>query len=125
MSFKMIRLLLDHTISCPHRALLMLNGRYRSLHIVAVQFRNLWKVIRRPYSNMVSHGILGDLKQFRKICDIEADLSDLFKTLQVQRNTDTGISYYRADFEIAIFFGGTTLQGRLRWYTGVSANVRS
>jgi len=74
--------------------------------------------------NQISHGILGNPKnQFRKICDLEADLSDLIETLQVERDMDIGIDYYRAVFEVAIFFGGTTLQGRLQWHIDVSVNA--
>jgi len=61
--------------------------------------------------------------QFRKICDLEADLSDLIETLQAQRNVDTRINYYRADFQVVIFFGGTTLQGHLQWHVGGQLRV--
>jgi hypothetical protein len=78
-------------------------------------------VICRPSLNLVSHRFSGDPDpQFRKICDLEADLPDLRQALQVEHDIDTGINYYCIKVQIAIFFGGTTLKGRVRWYADVS-----
>ena len=58
--------------------------------------------------------------RFQEVCRLEADLSGLQRSLVVQRNPTTGISYYTVSYTVAVFFGGTTLKANLRWYENVS-----
>ena len=58
--------------------------------------------------------------RFQEVCQLEADLSGLQRSLVAQRNPITGISYYTVRFTVAVFFGGTTLRANLRWYEDVS-----
>ena len=58
--------------------------------------------------------------RFREVCELEADLSGLERSLVAQRNPVTGMNYYTVDYTVAIFFGGTTLKARLRWHENVS-----
>jgi hypothetical protein len=53
---------------------------------------------------------------FRKLCELEADLSGLARSLQPRRSAQTGQTYYKVDYQVAMFFGGTTLKARLQWF---------
>ena len=58
--------------------------------------------------------------RFREVCQLEADLSGLQRSLVAQRNPVTGMIYYTVNFTVAVLFGGTTLKAQLRWYENVS-----
>ena len=63
----------------------------------------------------------GDMKpRFREVCELEADLSGLQRSLVAQRNPATGVMYYTVNYTVAILFGGTTLKAQLRWLENVS-----
>ncbi|KIM20870.1 hypothetical protein M408DRAFT_333766 [Serendipita vermifera MAFF 305830] len=50
---------------------------------------------------------------FRRLCDIEADMSGLQKTLQLRHGPQG--PYYMIDCTLCIRLGGTKLQARLQW----------
>ncbi len=58
--------------------------------------------------------------RFREVCQLEADLSGLQRSLVAQRNPVTGMNYYTVNFMVAVLFGGTTLKAHLRWHENVS-----
>ena len=58
--------------------------------------------------------------RFREVCELEADLSGLQRSLVAQRNPATGVIYYTVEFTVAILFGGTSLKAQLRWHENVS-----
>jgi hypothetical protein len=51
--------------------------------------------------------------KFQTLCNVEADLSDVFNTLQ-PRAGPSG-SYYRQEFDIVLLFGLTELKAQLSW----------
>jgi len=61
--------------------------------------------------------------RFREVCELEADLSRLRRFLVAQLNPVTGVNYYTVKYSVAVFFGGTTLKARLRWYENVSVEL--
>jgi len=58
--------------------------------------------------------------RFREVCELEADLSGLQRSLVARLNPVTGVNYYTVKFTVAVLFGGTTLKANLRWYENVS-----
>ena len=61
--------------------------------------------------------------RFREVCELEADLSGLQRSLVAQRNPATGVIYYTVKYTVAVFFGGTTLRAQLRWLENVSVRT--
>ena len=59
------------------------------------------------------------LPKFRHVCTLVADLSGLQRSLKVQKGPE-GQEFWRVDFKVNVFFGGTALKARLAWYEGVS-----
>lgn len=58
--------------------------------------------------------VAGELNPgFRKVCQIQADLSGLSGTLQEKKGA-TG-PYWTIDYDLAIKFGGTELQAFVQW----------
>ena len=57
------------------------------------------------------------------MCELEADLSGLQRSLVAQRNLATGLNYYTVNYTVAVLFGGTTLRARLRWHENVSVEL--
>ena len=65
----------------------------------------------------------GDLlPNIRHVCTLTADLSGLTKILKAQR-TSRGQIFWKVDYKVKIFFGGTALKARLTWYEGVSIHA--
>jgi hypothetical protein len=61
--------------------------------------------------------------RFQEVCELEADLSGLRRSLIPQRNSITGTTYYTVKFTVAVLFGGTTLKAHLRWLEDVSVEL--
>ncbi len=59
------------------------------------------------------------LPNFIHVCTLTADLSGLQNSLKVQKGPE-GQDFWRVDFKVIVFFGGTTLKARLAWNEGVS-----
>ena len=55
----------------------------------------------------------------RHVCTLTADLSGLLQNSKAQR-TSRGQIFWKVDYNVKIFFGGTALKARLTWYEGVS-----
>ena len=62
------------------------------------------------------------LPNIRHVCTLTANLSGLSKTLKAQR-TSKGQDFWKIDYGVKIFFGGTALKARLMWYEGVSIHA--
>ena len=61
--------------------------------------------------------------RFREVCELQADLSGLQRSLVAQRDPATGVIYYTVSYTVAVLFGGTTLKARLRWHENVSVEL--
>ncbi|PVF93781.1 hypothetical protein CPB86DRAFT_818517 [Serendipita vermifera] len=59
------------------------------------------------------------LSQMRLLCTIQADLNPLRPHLQTTRGPN-GKTFWYTKFEVAVKFGGTRLQARLRWMEGTT-----
>ena len=62
------------------------------------------------------------MPNIRLVCTLTADLSGLTKILKAQR-TSRGQIFWKVDYKVKIFFGGTALKARLTWYEGVSIHA--
>lgn len=58
------------------------------------------------------HGLV--MKGMRRICTLNADLSALAGGLQI-KSGPRGTSFYRVDYEVCVYFGGTQLRAKLQW----------
>lgn len=58
----------------------------------------------------------------RPICTLSANLSALAGGLQIT-NGPRRRKYYRVDYNVCVYFGGTQLHAKLQWYQGVSAFI--
>lgn len=56
----------------------------------------------------------------RLICTLSANLSALAGGLQIKHGPH-GVKFYRVDYDVCIYFGGTQLHAKLQWKEGVSA----
>lgn len=56
----------------------------------------------------------GVLSGMRHICTLNADLSALAGQLRI-KNEPGGKKFYRVDYEVCIYFGGTQLRAKLQW----------
>lgn len=54
------------------------------------------------------------LNGMRLICTLKADLSALSGGLQI-RNGPRGTKFYRAEYDVCIYFGGTQLYAKMQW----------
>ncbi|KIM19377.1 hypothetical protein M408DRAFT_31280 [Serendipita vermifera MAFF 305830] len=54
------------------------------------------------------------MEGMRLICTLKADLSALAGGLQV-KNGPRGKRFYRVDYDVCIYFGGTQLGAKLQW----------
>ena len=61
------------------------------------------------------------LPNFRHVCTLRADLSGLQGSLKVQTGPE-GQDFWRVDFKVKVFFGGTALKARLAWCEGVGTS---
>jgi hypothetical protein len=61
------------------------------------------------------------LPNMRRVCTLKADLSNLQRSLKVQKGP-RGQDFWRVEHSVAVLFGGTQLRARLQWYEGVSAS---
>jgi len=59
----------------------------------------------------------------RLICTLTADLSALARGLQTERNGFFGKKYYRVDYNVCVYFGGTQLYAKLEWKEKVSTSA--
>ncbi|CAG7852131.1 SubName: Full=Uncharacterized protein {ECO:0000313/EMBL:CCA70381.1} [Serendipita indica DSM 11827] len=57
------------------------------------------------------------LPGMRRVCTLKADLSNLARSLKVQKGPK-GQDFWRVEHSVAILFGGTQLRARLQWYEG-------
>ena len=73
-----------------------------------------------PYWSKDESGHL--LPNFRLACTLKADLLGLRKFLKVQK-TSAGHDFWRVDYKVKVFFGGTALKARLTWEEGVSSSL--
>jgi hypothetical protein len=55
----------------------------------------------------------------RLVCALNADLSALAGALEIV-NGPRGTRFYRVDFEVCVYFGGTQLRATLQWKENVS-----
>ena len=55
----------------------------------------------------------------RLICTLKSDLSALAKGLQIQTGPH-GKKFYRVDYDVCVYFGGTQLHAKLQWKERVS-----
>jgi len=55
----------------------------------------------------------------RLICTLKADLSALARVLQKQTGAH-GKKFYRVDYIVCVYFGGTQLRAKLQWKERVS-----
>jgi hypothetical protein len=55
----------------------------------------------------------------RLICTLNADLSALAGALQIQTGP-RGKKFYRVDYNVCVYFGGTQLRAKLQWKEKVS-----
>jgi len=55
----------------------------------------------------------------RLICTLNANLSALAGALQIQTGS-RGKKFYRVDYNVCIYFGGTQLRAKLQWMEKVS-----
>jgi len=55
----------------------------------------------------------------RLICTLNADLSALAAGLQIQTGPH-GERFYRVDYYVYVYFGGTQLRAKLQWKENVS-----
>jgi hypothetical protein len=55
----------------------------------------------------------------RLICTLNADLSALAGALQIASGP-LGKRFYRVDYEVCVYFGGTQLRAKLQWKERVS-----
>lgn len=58
------------------------------------------------------------LEGMRPICTLSANLSALAGGLQI-RNGPRGKRFYRVDYDVYVYFGGTQLHAKLQWKEGV------
>ncbi|KIM23519.1 hypothetical protein M408DRAFT_332344 [Serendipita vermifera MAFF 305830] len=56
----------------------------------------------------------GALKGMRLICTLSANLSALARGLQI-KNGPQGTKFYRVDYNVSVYFGGTQLRAKLQW----------
>lgn len=56
----------------------------------------------------------------RLICTLNADLSALAGAIQI-RHRHRGRRFYRVDYNVCVYFGGTQLCAKLQWYRAVSS----
>lgn len=56
----------------------------------------------------------GVLKGMRLICTLKADLSAIIGGLQIN-NGPRGTKFYRVDYNVCVYFGGTQLCAKLQW----------
>ena len=59
------------------------------------------------------------LPQMRRVCTLTADLSGLQRFLRVEKGPK-GQNFWRVNYSINVYFGGTVLKARLMWHEGVS-----
>jgi hypothetical protein len=59
------------------------------------------------------------MKGMRLICTLSADLSALAGALQLQTGPHGG-RFYRVDYNVCVYFGGTQLRAHLEWEERVS-----
>jgi hypothetical protein len=57
----------------------------------------------------------------RLICTLNADLSALAGVLEVQTGKK-GKTFYRVDYNVCVYFGGTQLRANLQWKENVSTS---
>ena len=58
---------------------------------------------------------LSNSASFSTLCKIEANLSDLARTLRPQKSASDQSDYYTVDFEVVILFGQTELKAQVCW----------
>jgi len=62
----------------------------------------------------------GDLlPNIRHVCTLKGDLSGIRRFLKA-RKTSEGQEFWKVSFHVDVFFGGTALKARMKWYEGVS-----
>ncbi|KIM26376.1 hypothetical protein M408DRAFT_330567 [Serendipita vermifera MAFF 305830] len=71
-----------------------------------------WEGDDRPIWCKDEHGVV--LKGMRHICTLNANLSPLVGGLQV-KDGPRGTKFYRVDYDVCIYFGGTQLRAKLEW----------
>jgi hypothetical protein len=54
------------------------------------------------------------VKGMRLICTLSADLSSLAGALQIQTGPHRE-RFYRVDYDVCVYFGGTQLRAKLQW----------
>jgi hypothetical protein len=59
------------------------------------------------------------MKGMRLVCTLNADLSALAGGLQIKTGPH-GKKFYRVDYDVCVYFGGTRLCAKLQWNEGVS-----
>ena len=59
------------------------------------------------------------MEGMRLICTLNADLSALAKAVQTKTGSQ-GRRFYRADYNVCVYFGGTQLRANLQWKERVS-----
>jgi hypothetical protein len=65
----------------------------------------------------------GVLRGMRLICTLNADLSALARALQITTGL-RGKRFYRVDYGVCVYFGGTQLRAKLQWKERVSTSTR-
>jgi hypothetical protein len=65
------------------------------------------------------------VRGMRRICTLKADLSSLAGALQPQNGKKRifkkdGNPFYRVDYHVCVYFGGTQLRANLQWMDNVS-----
>jgi hypothetical protein len=61
------------------------------------------------------------LEGMRLICTLNADLSQLAGGLQIKAGP-VGTRFYRVDFDVCVYFGGTQLHAKIQWKERVSVS---
>ena len=61
------------------------------------------------------------LPNFHHVCTLTADMSDLQRSLKVQKGPE-GQDFWKVDFNVNVRFGGTALKAKMTWHEGVSSS---
>jgi hypothetical protein len=64
------------------------------------------------------------LDMYSTLCHIEADLSQMCRTLKPRRSSGAGKLYYSIDYDVVLLFGLTELKAQIAWEEQVRSPVR-